>query len=127
MRINRFGILLAGDLLALALVTAYGFASHNELTSAGWRMFTTFLPLLAAWLMAAIPLGALDMERTADPRQLWRPFWAMILAGPMAAWLRGAWLGMPIQPVFVLVVGGVSALVMLVWRIVFWMISARSR
>ena len=127
MRINRFGILLAGDLLALALVTAYGFASHNELTSAGWRMFTTFLPLLGAWLMAAIPLGALDMERTADPRQLWRPFWAMILAGPMAAWLRGAWLGMPIQPVFVLVVGGVSALVMLVWRIVFWMISARSR
>jgi len=127
MRKNRFSILLVGDLITLALVTGYGFASHNELGSAGWRMLTTFLPLVAAWLMTAIPLGALDTDRFTDLRQLWRPFWAMIVAGPLAAWLRGTWLNMPIQPVFVVVLGGASALALLVWRILFWMFVSRSR
>lgn len=127
MRNNRFGILLTGDLMVLALVTVYGFASHNELGSAGWRMLTTFLPLVVAWLFAAAPLGALDTNRLKDPRQLWRPFWAMVLAGPMAAWLRAVWLGMPIQPVFVAVLGGVSALALLVWRACFWLIFSRPR
>jgi hypothetical protein len=127
MRHNRPEILIAGDLLVLALVTAYGFASHNELGSAGWRMLTTFLPLLAGWLLAALPLGALDPLRASDLRQLWRPFWAMILAGPLAACLRGVWLETPIQPVFVVVLGGVSALALLAWRLVFWMLISRLR
>jgi len=127
MRSNRAGILVAGDLLVLALVTAYGFASHNELGSAGWRMLTTFLPLCAGWLAAGLPLGALNPERAGDLRQLWRPFWAMILAGPLAAWLRGVWLGTPVQPVFVVVLGGVSALALLLWRLVYWILVSRSR
>ena len=119
--------LLAGDALTLFLVTLYGFASHNELDSAGTRMLTTFLPLLLAWLFIAPHLGVYDPERTLEPRQLWRPFWAMVLAGPMAGWLRGVMLGQPILPVFVVVIGGVSALALLVWRSIYGFAASRMR
>jgi hypothetical protein len=117
--------LLGGDLLTLGLVTVFGFATHSELESAGLRMLTTFVPLTAAWLLVAPHLGAFDLNRTASWRELWRPFWAMVLAGPMAAWLRSVWLGTPVIPIFVPVLGGVAALSLLAWRAVFWVIQAR--
>ena len=121
------GVLFAGDVLVLALVTAYGFASHGELGSAGGRMLTTFVPLAAAWLLVAPHLGVYQQENTADVRQLWRPFWAMVLAGPFAAWLRGAWLNSPILPLFVVILGGVSALSLTFWRFLYWAFAGRKR
>jgi hypothetical protein len=118
-------VLLVGDIATLAIVTLFGFASHGSASSAGGRMLTTFLPLVAAWLLVAPHLGVFDQERAADPRQLWRPVWAMILASPLAAWLRGVWLGTDIQPVFVVVLGGVSCLALLAWRALFWITAAR--
>ena len=120
-------LLLAGDMLVLALVTVFGFARHGELTSSGARYLTTFIPLVVAWLLVAPFLGVFDPQRAADPRQLWRPFWAMVLAGPMAGWLRGVWLDEPIQPVFVLVLGGTSALALLVWRSLYWLVNSRKK
>ena len=58
-------------------------------------------------------------------RQLWRPFWAMVLAAPLASWLRGVWLNAPIMPIFVLVLGGFSALGILAWRAVYALIFSR--
>lgn len=110
------GILLVGDVLTLALVTLFGFATHGTMTTAGGRMLTTFVPLLVAWLLVAPHLGAFNGALVGDWRQLWRPFWAMVLAAPLAAFLRGAWLNSPILPVFVVVLGGVSALGLLAWR-----------
>jgi asparagine N-glycosylation enzyme membrane subunit Stt3 len=122
---RRRAILLAGDILVLAVVTAVGFASHGTLGSAGARMLTTFLPVLAGWFMTAPFLGVYDPQRAADWRQLWRPFWAMLLAGPMAALLRGFWLNSPILPVFVVVLGGISALSILGWRLIYALLAAR--
>lgn len=119
--------LIGGDALTLLLVTIYGFASHNELGSGSSRMLTTLIPLLLAWLLIAPHLGVYDPERIQDPRQLWRPFWAMVLAGPMAGWLRGVMLGQPILPVFVLVIGGVSALALLFWRSIYCFAATRMR
>ncbi len=119
--------LIGGDALTLLLVTIYGFASHNELGSGGSRMLTTFIPLLLSWLLIAPHLGVYDPERIQDLRQLWRPFWAMVLAGPMAGWLRGVMLGQPILPVFVLVIGGVSALALLFWRSIYGFAVTRMR
>jgi hypothetical protein len=118
--------LLLGDTVVLALVTIYGFASHELLSSAGLRMLTTFLPLLIAWILVAPHLQAFDMERAGQTRHLWRPFWAMVLAAPLAAWLRGLWLGTPIIPVFVAVVGGISALALLVWRGLYLVLRRRT-
>jgi Protein of unknown function (DUF3054) len=118
-------ILIAGDVLVLLLVTVFGFATHGELGSAGLRMLTTFVPLVVAWALVAPHLGAFDLERISQPSQLWRPFWAMVLAAPWAAWLRGALLNAPVLPVFVVVLGGVCALALLVWRFLYWAFYAR--
>jgi uncharacterized metal-binding protein len=114
-------ILVAGDIVTLGLVTVFGFASHGEVETAGVRMLTTFLPLVAAWLLVAPHLKVFEMQRVGVLRELWRPFWAMVLAGPMAAWLRGVMLNAPILPIFVIVIGGVSAMALLAWRSLFLM------
>ncbi len=120
-------ILVAGDIVTLGLVTVFGFASHGEAETAGLRMLTTFLPLVAAWLLVAPHLKAFEMQRVGELRELWRPFWAMVLAGPMAAWLRGMMLNAPILPIFVVVIGGISAIALLAWRSLFLVIAFRKR
>ncbi len=125
MRPAKFPWLVIGDALTMALVTAVGFASHGTLGTAGMRMLTTYVPLLVAWFLIAPYLGVYDLEFAGEIRQLWRPFWAMVLAAPFAAWLRGAWLGTAILPIFVVVLGGFSALGILAWRILYWGITRR--
>ena len=120
-------ILILGDIITLAIVTLIGFASHGTAGSAGARMLTTFLPLLASWFLVAPFLGVYDLERVKDIKQIWRPFWAMVLAGPFASWMRGAWLNAPILPLFVVILGGTGALAILAWRIVYYFISSRKQ
>ena len=125
LRTNRLlWVLVLGDLLALLVVTIVGFASHAEL-NAGARMLTTFLPLAAAWIMVAPILGAYDFAHLSETRNLWRPCYAMLLAGPLAAWLRALMLGSAIIPVFVAVLSGIAALGILIWRLIFWSIWGR--
>ena len=119
--------LIIGDILTLTIVTVIGFASHGTAGTAGSRMLTTFIPLLVAWLLIAPHLKVYDRDIVLDGRQLWRPFWAMVLAGPMAAWLRGMLLNSPILPVFVIILGGVSALAILAWRGLYWLIMTRMK
>jgi len=121
----RLQVVLAGDILVLALVTLVGFATHGELGVAGSRMLTTFIPLVTAWLLVAPHLGAFELQRLSDPRQLWRPFWAMVLGAPFAGLLRGVMLNSPVIPIFVVILGGISALSLLAWRSVYWLIIAR--
>jgi hypothetical protein len=116
---------MAGDLLTLAVVTVIGFASHQTLGTAGKRILATLIPSLIAWLAVAPFLGAYDRARAVDLRQLWRPVWAMILAAPLAAVLRGFWLGAPVMPIFAAVMGGVSAAGILIWRLLYAWLSSR--
>lgn len=112
-------ILLTGDLVSLGMVTVAGFATHQELDTAGLYMLTTFLPLSVAWLLISPHLKVYKLDYVTDYRHLWRPFWAMILAAPMAGWLRGMLLDRVILPEFVLILGGISALVMVTWRALY--------
>jgi hypothetical protein len=123
--ISALGILFAGDILVLLIVTIFGFATHGELDSAGLRMLTTFVPLVLAWVLVAPHLGAFDLVRSSQLGQVWRPFWAMVLAGPWAAWLRVILLNAPIVPIFVVVLGGICAIALLVWRLLYWAFFAR--
>jgi hypothetical protein len=118
-------VLVSGDIITLALVTGLGFATHGTLGSAGSRILTTFIPLLMAWFAVAPFLGTYDQQRIIKPSELWRLGWSMILAAPLAAWLRGAWLNAPILPIFVLVLGGFSTLAILIWRAVFTLIFSK--
>jgi hypothetical protein len=124
--LQRF-VLIAGDIITLAIVTVIGFASHGTAGTAGSRMLTTFIPLVVAWFLVAPFLQVYDNQISLDGRQLWRPLWAMILASPMAAWLRGLMLSAPILPVFVIILGGVSVVAILVWRGIFWLVATRMK
>ena len=118
-------ILVIGDVVTLGIVTMIGFASHDTAGTAGTRMLTTFIPLVAAWFLIAPHLKVYEDKVANDWRQLWRPSWSMVLAAPMAGWMRGMILNAPILPLFVIILGGVSALGMLVWRGLFAIIMGR--
>jgi hypothetical protein len=113
-------ILILGDLLAIALVTLIGFATHGEAdVSFVPRMAAIYFPLSISWFLLAPSLGLFQPETTSHPKQLWRPALAMIFAAPLAAVLRGFILNAPVIPVFAAVLAGTSALGMVVWRLIW--------
>ncbi len=119
-------VLIVGDFVTLLVVALIGFASHQGIAAAGTRLFTTIIPLLAAWALAGAPLGVYDPAQARRMGQLWRLAWAMLLAGPMMGWLRGLMLGnAAIQPVFVAVMIAVGMLGMLIWRFLFIVVGKR--
>jgi flagellar biosynthesis protein FliQ len=119
--------LIIGDILAIALVTFIGFASHGE---AGLsflpRMAAAFFPLVIAWFLLAPWLGLFQDEIIQNARQLWRPALTALFAAPLAAVLRGLILNAPILPIFAIVLGGTSAFGMVIWRLIWFWISKRS-
>jgi len=118
-------VLIIGDIITLIIVTIIGFASHGTAGTAGTRMLTTFVPLAAGWFLIAPHLRVYDKNYVLEWRQLWRPFWSMVLAAPMAAWMRGVILDSPILPLFVVILGGFSALGILAWRALFLLVLNR--
>jgi Protein of unknown function (DUF3054) len=121
--------LVAGDLLSLAAVTLFGFAFHETLDfSRLYRVLATFLPLTLGWFLIGYHVGVFDLDKAGAARQLWRPVWTMVLAGPFAALLRALMLGADaIVPIFVIVLLSVGALGMFLWRAVFsYWLSRRS-
>ncbi len=120
--------LIAGDAAAMAVVTVVGFSTHGELAGAGLRILTTFLPLCIAWGLIAPWLGLYDRSLVCQPRQLWRPILAAVLAAPLAGLLRSLALNSaPILPIFVLVLGATSALAVFLWRILWFLFQNRRR
>jgi hypothetical protein len=113
----KISILILGDLLAIALLTIIGFATHGE-TDLSYlpRMATLFFPLLISWFALAASMRLFDRQITSDPKQLWRPILAMTYAAALAATLRGLILNAAILPIFGLVLAATSAFGMLVWR-----------
>lgn len=116
--------LLAGDLLALAAFTLLGFATHGE-TGLQFlpRMATTFLPALAAWMLVAWPLQVYNLSLARQGRNLWRPLYAMCLAGPLAVLLRALWLQGVVIPIFGVVFTATGALALFLWRALWLWIS----
>ena len=121
---KRVTFLILGDVCALAVITLIGFANHKELAAfPAFRILATFLPLLAGWFLIAPWLGLFKPGITSDPRQLWRPVLAILLAAPMTGFLRAMMLNSVVIPLFVLILGGSAALGMLVWRFLWWLVT----
>lgn len=119
--------LMAGDAVAVAIVTVIGFVTHGE-TGISFlpRMLAAFIPLTVAWFLVAPWLGLFQPEITSNPKQLWRPMLAMLFAGPLAAVLRGLILNAPIIPIFAVVLSATSAFGMLVWRCIYFLLNRKS-
>ena len=114
--------LVAGDGLALLILTVIGFVTHREVgLQFAPRMAATWIPLLVGWFGLAPALGLYDSERVRRAGQLWRPALTAFFAAQLAVTLRGLWLQAAVLPTFALVLGATSALGMTVWRgLVVW-------
>ena len=114
-------ILITGDILAIAVLTLIGFASHEELAvSFVPRMGAIFFPAAIAWFVIAPWFGLFQDDYESKVRLHWRVAIAALYASTMAAFLRGLILGAYIPPVFIAALGGVVALGMVIWR---WLYS----
>jgi hypothetical protein len=114
-------ILILGDILAIAVVTLIGFASHGEAGVAFLpRIAAAFFPLLIAWFLLAPWFGLFQDEIVHSASQLWRPALSALFAAPLAAVLRGSILNAPVIPIFAAVLGATTALGMLIWRALFF-------
>lgn len=121
-------ILILGDIIALAVITIIGFATHGEMDlSFVPRMLTTFIPLLVSWFLIAPWLGVFNPQVTVTPKQLWRPLLAMLLAAPMTAILRAALLNAVALPLFTVILGGSAAVGMAIWRGLYLLWKRKSR
>jgi len=116
--------LLAGDAWVLLLVTLAGFGNHNASLDGG-RWLTTFVPLCMAWGLVAPWLGNFQPGVWQQPRQAWRATLAMVLAAPLAAFLRAVLLNGAVIPIFVVALGGVAALSLTLWRVVWAFLAVR--
>ena len=98
-------LLLIDDAVAIFVVTMIGLGFH-QMEAVLWdRVPFTFIPFYATWVLAAAALQLYNPARAGDWTQLWRvPLAAAIAALPATA-LRALWLGTPLVPVFVLVMG----------------------
>ncbi len=118
--------MIAGDILAIAIVTVVGFATHGEADLSFLpRMLAAFVPLTVAWFLLAPWFGLFQQEVTTNPKLLWRPVLVMLLAGPFAVVLRGLILNAPIIPIFAVVLSATSAFGMLVWRGIYFLLNRR--
>ncbi len=119
-------ILISGDIVTLFLITLIGFSRHQTLSTAGSRIFSTFIPWSIAWILISPLLGVFEEDYSQEVRQLWRPIWAMILASPIAGFLRAIWLGQNMLPLFPIIMGGSAIIGLIVFRL-FYIYSRRKK
>ncbi len=117
--------LFIGDALAVLIVSMIGFATHRESVLTP-RLLATFLPVSAAWALQAPWLGLYRRELALNWRQAWRAALAMLLAAPLAAFLRGLVLNQSIVLAFVTALGISAALGMALWRLAYALLAKRA-
>jgi hypothetical protein len=118
--------LILGDILAIAILTIIGFATHGEFGfSYLTRMGTTFFPMLISWFLAATWVDLFDERVITNPQLFWRIFLAMLFAAPLAVVLRSALLHSAAQPLFTLILGSTNAIGMLVWRGIYFFVARK--
>jgi len=124
--VNRRNLILwAGDLAVVVILTWIGFATHDRLDAGSARIAATLVPLLMAWVFVALPAGILSETAASQPLGLLRAAWAMVLAGVLAAILRGLVLNRAVAPVFAIVLSGSSMLGILVWRFLYLLLQRK--
>ena len=119
-------VLVFGDSLALLVTTLLGFITHGEAgVSFLPRFLALFVPLVIAWFLLAPWLGLFQHEITSNPRQLWRTVFAMAFVAPVAAVMRSLVLNTAILPIFAVVLAATSAIGMLLWRGLYFLLKIR--
>ena len=125
---NSKRLLVLGDILAIAILTVIGFATHGEADASYLpRMGATFFPVLIAWFLITPWFGLFEEQVITNPKNLWRIAMAVLFAAPFAAVLRSVLLNTSIPTLFVLILGGSHTLGMMAWRWVYIFITRRAK
>ncbi len=119
-------VLITGDVVALAVVTLIGFATHGEL-SPGFlgRMAASFIPLCLGWFLLASSLDLFNDATARARAELWRPAFVMLFAGPFGTLVRSMLLGDEVVPSFAVVFTLTAALALTIWRVLYLVLQAR--
>lgn len=117
-------IIIFGDFVTILLVTLIGFANHNSQFDIS-RILANWLPMCLAWGMAAPLLGLWNKHQPTFLKNWWRVIWAAILSVPLAVVIRGFILNTPTIGIFVLVMVAFSALGLLIWRLIWQLLSRK--
>lgn len=117
--------LLVDDAIVFFLISLIGISFHQTDISLFARLPYTLLPFLAAWLFCAATLRLYDLTTASAWRQLWRVPIASALAAPIGGSLRALWLGTPVIPIFVIVMGVAITVGALISRSAFILAFAR--
>lgn len=112
-------LLLTDDAIAILAVTWLGLRFHQTDALLFERLPFTFLPFYAAWLLAAFLLELYKPDRAGNWAYLWRVPLAAAFAAFLGAPLRSLWLGTPLQPIFILVMGLAIAIGLLISRSIY--------
>lgn len=119
-------LLCAGDILAITITALMGFATHGE-TDLSFlpRFLAVYFPLTISWFLLAPWFGLFKSEITSNPKKLWRPALAMLFAAPLAGLLRAIILNTVVIPIFVIILGATSALGMILWRGIYFLLNRK--
>ena len=119
---KRQSQIIAGDILTLLVVTFIGQYMHQTHVLGLWRFLQNALPLLLAWFLLAPWIQAYDESIFTKFQQLWRPFLAMVLAGPWVVFFRDILVHGILEggagPLFAIIFGGSAAIGILLWRFI---------
>jgi len=118
--------LISGDIIAIFLTVAIGFRNHETLNIFFQRFAFTFIPWTFSWLLIAPKFQLFDDPAQKLTAQIKKIIFAMVIASPLAAILRAAWLGSTALPFFALIMGASSALRLIIWRIIYSKLLSRS-
>ena len=122
----KYPALILGDLVAIALVTLVGFASHAEFALPYIpRMAAAFVPLCIGWFVLAPWFGLYQEAVAKAASQLWRSALVMLFAGSFAAILRGVLLNAPVVPSFAIVLSTTGAVGLIIWRLLWLWFNRR--
>ena len=119
--------LILGDIAALAVITAIGFATHGEIGASYLpRFLAAYFPLVLTWFLLAPWFGLFDEAVTRNAAALYRPALTVIFAAPLAAVFRGFLLSEDIQPIFAMVFTSTNAVGMVAWRAIWLWLAKKS-
>jgi cellulose synthase/poly-beta-1,6-N-acetylglucosamine synthase-like glycosyltransferase len=116
---------IVGDVVVLTIITIIGFATHHTL-DAYWRMFITVLVTLIAWAVVAPWFDAFSTTTLTRPLSVWKILLATVVATPLAAFLRGWFLGIEVSSTFILTGIALNGLAMVIWRAALAASAARA-
>ncbi len=121
-------ILILGDMIAIAIITVIGFATHAEMDISFLpRMAASFFPVLVGWFLLAPWFGLFDKQVTSNSKLLWRIALAVAFSAPLAVILRASLLGTAALPLFTLILGSTTAFGMFVWRALYLFYASKRK